>query len=118
LTIGCNGSGTLNIPLPDQFQGGQEFTFTPTVRPIVDFWTQFSIAGSIEASFDLLQIGEPLIDDLPSAVQKIVEQAWPQVSWEHTLESPYTKPWVANVFDPYEVAGVALEMGEVSILIN
>jgi hypothetical protein len=87
IIIQPNGSGVLNIPILDDYGSGSTYKFAPTVKPIVDFWSEFRINGKSEASVDLRSFNSRL----------------PKVTLFEG-ETPYSNPWKTNKFNPFNKA--------------
>lgn len=118
LVINPNATENFKIILPQGFKAGQEFKFTPTVKPIVDFWTQFSVSGKAEGSFDFYKLGNNLTNKyvLPEWVKKPINEALPKISYKEEKATGYTQPWLWKKFNPY--ANISQKLNDISIKIG
>lgn len=99
--------GSLNVSVPKNYQSGSVFKLTPTVTPIVDFSTQFSIGGQAEATFDL----KKAIPALPSWINNTEIKAFG--------ETPYTPPQsFTNKFNPFVLANIRIALPEINLNVS
>ncbi|MEM7715891.1 MAG: DUF4114 domain-containing protein [Cyanobacteria bacterium P01_A01_bin.68] len=105
--VNLNEWAELEIPVPDSYNLGDTYKFTPTVKPLVNFTNDFSFAGEAGASFDLRNVF-PL---LPNWLN--------DTDLSSSVTSPYTPPIsFSEVFNPFEIAGLSLNLPEVSFKIK
>jgi hypothetical protein len=104
LRLGLNGWGSLNVPISIDYRTGQVYKFTPTIRPIVEFSTDFSLSGQVEAGFNLRN----LIPQLPS---------WVNVEYKEWRETPATPPISTGKFDPFALTGFRVNLPEITLKI-
>jgi hypothetical protein len=56
LYLKAGDRGSLNIRIPRNYSSGDTFQFTPTVKPITELVTQFSVNAEVKVSYDLRKI--------------------------------------------------------------
>ncbi|MEM9924692.1 MAG: hypothetical protein AAF915_13220 [Cyanobacteria bacterium P01_D01_bin.50] len=105
--VNLNEWAELQIPVPNSYNLGDTYRFTPTVKPLVNFTNDFSFAGEAGASFDLKNVF-PL---LPNWLN--------DTNLSSSVISPYTPPIsFSESFNPFEIADLSLSLPEVSFKIK
>jgi surface antigen len=94
-----NKSGRIDIPLLNQ---GDDFTFTLTAKPIVSLFTQFSVAGRLDLSFD------------PNEIDLIKQIRQESPKFSAFLETPYTLPLKSSTFNPFDFTR-AIQLSKITI---
>ncbi|NJM62543.1 MAG: hypothetical protein HC849_23845 [Oscillatoriales cyanobacterium RU_3_3] len=119
LIVNLNNSGTLNVPIPDSLKAGQEFKFTPTIKPLTKFQSFFNLGGKIEASLNSKKLFESAADKLPIPdwLKNQVKEALPGVSLKESLETPYLSVWQGKIFNPFDFTS-AFQLSEINIKIS
>ena len=113
-----NESKRFSIPIPKWLQPGNNFTFSPTVRPISTFSTDFRLSGKAEASFTPKTFLESKIDKIGSFpgsgwVKDQIKGALPGVSFGGSLSTPSISVW-SKTFDPFRLSS-AKSLGRISV---
>ena len=118
LKLAPNGSGVLKIDIPKSYSFGEVYKFTPTVKPIVDFSTGFSLAGKVEAALDLNKVLLNKVGDkLPTKVKDfLTDNKFISAPLGGSYETPYTPAFhPAGTFNPFTVAKFAAKLPELSV---
>ncbi|NJL91815.1 MAG: hypothetical protein HC916_20085, partial [Coleofasciculaceae cyanobacterium SM2_1_6] len=115
LTLAFNGSGTLNIPIPSWLQKGQEFRFTPTIKPITNFQSFLNLGGKMEGSLDVKQLADEL--PIPDWLKDNVKNNLPDISLKDSITTPYWTVWQGKIFDPFSFTS-AYKSNEISIKLS
>lgn len=105
VVIEPNISGTLNVPIPSGYSSGSSYSFSPTVTPIVEFGTEFSINGKAMGIFNFTK-AIPFINQIPWFAARYVVEG----------ETAYTDSWspIEN-FDPFAKANFSANLPEISV---
>ena len=75
-----------NIFVGDKYKAGDTFTFKPTVRPVINIKTEFSIGGTVELSWDFKKMFK-----LPNWSDKLIS-----TDFGYKNEIVATRPWMPN----------------------
>ncbi|MFB2968843.1 S8 family serine peptidase [Aerosakkonema sp. BLCC-F183] len=119
LILPFNGSGILNVPIPDWLKAGQEFKFTPTIKPITQFQSFFNLGGKTELSLNSKKLFESAVANLPIPdwLKEQAKEALPGVSLKYSVETPYLQVWKGKIFNPFDFTS-AYKLSEINVKIG
>jgi hypothetical protein len=91
---GSNNSVVFKVPVIS----GKEFKFSPTIRPITKFQSDFGLSLKLAAGIDFDLLGKKTQDKLNLPILK---QFLPTISLEKSIQTPFGSYWTGKEFDPF-----------------